>query len=277
MPELPEVEIVKRSLNELVSNQTIIGAELIRQKLAPGISRKRFAESVRNMKINSVDRRGKHLLFDLSGELTLIVHLRMTGKFILVDVEADNPKFAHAVFYLENSQKLIFEDQRHFGFMNIVESGRLAEAKELKKLAPEPFSDEFSSDYLRNVLRSSKRPVKELLLDQTKICGLGNIYAAEALFLARINPRIRADRISAVKANRLRKRILEVLKEAIDYSSELPIDAQNLTGRYFGSGIGDSWRVYGRENERCFVCNTKIKRIRQAGRSSFFCSRCQNK
>lgn len=275
MPELPEVELVTKSLNQLVKGRKISIAELLRERLAPATSPKEFAKTLKGSTINFVHRRGKHILFDLDNAKTIIVHLRMSGRFMLLPFERENPKFTHAVFYFEDETRLIFTDQRHFGFMNLVETPNLNEAKEIKKLAPEPFSKEFSKEYFRNTLRASSRNLKEFLLDQTKVCGLGNIYAAEAMFLARVSPQISANEVSTVKANRLHKFIREVLQESIKNGSTLNVNPENIDGSYYGGGYEDHWRVYDREGEPCPNCNTKIKRVKQGGRSSFFCPKCQ--
>ena len=211
MPELPEVELISRSLNSLVAGRTIRSATLLRQRLAPHTSPEVFAEKLTAAKINFVHRRGKHILFDLTGKQTLMVHLKMSGRFSLRADEEIDPKFTHAVFYLENGEKLVFDDQRHFGYMRFSATDDLPQTKELSKLAPEPFSDEFSPGYLFDACRSSRRSLKEVLLDQTKVCGLGNIYACEAMFLAGVDPRKAASKISKAKAAELHGRIQEVL------------------------------------------------------------------
>jgi formamidopyrimidine-DNA glycosylase len=277
MPELPEVELVAKSLEKLVSGRNILIAELLRQRLAPDSSPESFGEKINGSTINSVSRRGKHILFDLNNSNTLIVHLRMSGRFMLLPIERELPKFSHAIFYFEDESRLIFTDQRHFGFMKIVETENLQQAKEIAKLAPEPFSDEFSSEYFRKTLKSSTRSIKELLLDQTKVTGLGNIYAAEAMFLARVNPQIAANKISKIKANRLHKFVKEVLFESIENGSTINVNPENIDGSYYDGGFEDHWHVYDREDEPCSRCGAKIKRIKQSGRSSYFCPRCQER
>lgn len=275
MPELPEVELVAQSLDKLVSRRKIIVAELLRERLAPENPPAEFAERLKDSTINFVHRRGKHILFDLHNGNTLIAHLRMSGRFMLLPVERDLPKFAHAVFYFEDETRLVFQDQRHFGMMKIVETVNLHEAKEIKKLAPEPFSDDFNLKYFQNILKTSKRNLKEFLLDQTKVLGLGNIYVSEALFLARINPQTPADKVSARKAAGLFEKIREVLAESIAHGSTLNVNPENIDGSYYGGGYENQWRVYDRENESCVTCATPIARLKQGGRSSYFCPKCQ--
>ncbi|MGI9056513.1 MAG: bifunctional DNA-formamidopyrimidine glycosylase/DNA-(apurinic or apyrimidinic site) lyase [Pyrinomonadaceae bacterium] len=277
MPELPEVELVTRSLDALVKNRKIIIAELLRQRLAPENPPEEFAAKLKDATINFVHRRGKHILFDLDNGNTLITHLRMSGRFQLLPIERELPKFTHAIFYFEDETRLIFSDQRHFGFMKIVETENLKEAGEIKKLAPEPFSEDFNANYLRGVLKTSKKSLKEFLLDQTKVLGLGNIYAAEAMFLAGVNPQTPANEVSSKKANVLFEKIRDVLNESIEQGSTLNVDPENIDGSYYGGGYENHWRVYDRENEPCVNCGKTIVRLKQAGRSTYFCPRCQRK
>lgn len=275
MPELPEVELVTRALHELVSNRTIIAAELLRQRLAPSIAPEEFSKQLRGARIENVTRRGKHILVNLCNALTLIVHLRMSGRFLLLPLDAELPKFTHACFYLDDDTRLVFSDQRHFGFMNLVETKNVLHAKELGKLAPEPFSEDFTPKYLRDIFARSKRTLKETLLDQTKVLGLGNIYAAEAMFLARVNPQTIASQLAPRKITRLHTKILQVLNESIVHGSTLNVDPTNIDGSYYGGDYEGHWRVYDREGEPCPKCRAAIERITQAGRSTYFCPRCQ--
>jgi formamidopyrimidine-DNA glycosylase len=275
MPELPEVEIVARSLDGIIRNRRVATAKLLRQRLAPDITPSRFTRGLKGAAVNFVHRRGKHILFDLDNDRTLITHLRMSGKFRLLSAEIEDPKYTHAVFHFEDGSRLVFEDQRHFGLMKLVRTRELAEAREIAKLAPEPFSEDFTVEYLRSILRRSKRTLKEVLLDQTKVCGLGNIYASEAMFLSRANPRTRADRLSKRKTSELFENIRLVLSEAIGVGVKLPVDPENIGGSIYGVTTGWKWRVYDRENDPCDGCSTPIGRIVQAGRSTYFCRKCQ--
>src|SRR5437868_2605562 len=146
MPELPEVELVTRFLDRLVAGRRIERAELLRRRLAPDTTPRKFNSLLSKAKINFVHRRGKHILFDLDNNRTLVTHLRMSGRFMLLGEDDTNPKFTHAVFYLNDGRRLAFQDQRHFGFMCVAETAKLNDLPEIKKLAPEPFSDEFNAD-----------------------------------------------------------------------------------------------------------------------------------
>lgn len=277
MPELPEVEIVTRSLNKLVSTREIVSAELLRPRLAPDTDAERFSASLADSKINFVHRRGKHILFDLANGRTLITHLRMSGKFMLLDADMPDPKFTHAILHFRDGQRLVFQDQRHFGLMKIVNTPELDETKEIKKLGPEPLGDDFSVGYLRLALRTSRRTLKEFLLDQTKVCGLGNIYASEAMFLSGANPRVIACRLSKPKTERLFENIRQVLADAVELGSTIPIVPLDIGGSIYGNGSDWSWRVYDREGQPCGACQSPIVRIVQAGRSTYFCRKCQKR
>jgi formamidopyrimidine-DNA glycosylase len=199
----------------------------------------------------------------------------MSGRFHLLSPDDVDPKFAHAVFYLTDGHRLVFQDQRHFGLMKVVETRRLASTKELAKLAPEPFSDEFTPAYLGDVLKYSNRVIKEFLLDQTRVCGVGNIYASEVLFLSGISPRKRARSIRGRKVATLHENVRIVLDEAIELTKTIVPDPVVIGEGVYGNGSLMRWRVYDREGEPCPNCDTPIKRIRQGSRSTYFCSKCQ--
>ncbi|MCP9493555.1 MAG: bifunctional DNA-formamidopyrimidine glycosylase/DNA-(apurinic or apyrimidinic site) lyase [Pyrinomonadaceae bacterium MAG19_C2-C3] len=277
MPELPEVELVARALHQLIIGRRIIEAELLRQRLAPAHTPKDFAARLRGAMVTHVNRRGKHILIHLDNACVLMVHLRMSGRFLLLPVEVGLPKFTHAIFYLDDERRLIFSDQRHFGFMRIIGTEDLPTAKELKGLAPEPFSEDFTPTYLADVLSRSKRTLKETLLDQTKVTGLGNIYAAEALFISKINPFQIASGLSKRRVPSLHKAIVAVLNESVAHGSTLNVNPENIDGSYYGGGYEASWRVYDREGEPCGVCAKLIERKTQGGRSTYFCPRCQKR
>lgn len=275
MPELPEVEHVARALGSAIVGRRIAKADLLRQRLAPDTSTTVFAEKLSGSSITSVRRRGKHLLVDLDTGSTLIVHLRMSGRFMLLSQDDIDPKFTHAVFYFTDHSRLVFQDQRHFGLMKIANTEGLSEIKELSKLAPEPFSDDFSKEYLQAVLRNSNRAIKEFLLDQTKVCGIGNIYASEVLFLSSISPRCRGRSLSGPKTKLLYDNIRLVLGEAIELLSSIVPDPVVIGEGVYGNGADHSWRVYDREGEACPRCSAVIKRVRQGARSTYYCPKCQ--
>ncbi len=273
MPELPEVEHVVRALRPAVVGRRILKAELNLKRIAPDISRPAFDRQLRNSVITAVGRRGKYILFELESGRVLTTHLRMTGKFVSLAVGDALPPYAHVVFYLDDERRLVFCDMRQFGRMRIISNPK-RQPKELLALAPEPLSDQFTEDYFIQTLARSRRSLKQLLLDQTRILGLGNIYAVEALFLAGVNPLKEAHRLSKPRARKLHQAIREVLQGAIDAGSTLRIDLADGNGSYFGTAER-FWRVYERAGEPCIKCGTKIRRVAQGGRSTYYCPRCQ--
>jgi formamidopyrimidine-DNA glycosylase len=276
MPELPEVEHVVRALRRAVSGRRILAAELKLPRILAAPSPAVFKRKLRGASIIGVSRRGKYILVALDNDQVLVVHLRMTGKFISVGLDSPLPPYPHVVFHLDNDRRLVFSDMRQFGRMRLLSSKALKELVQLTALAPEPLLDEFTFEYFLATLKKSRRSLKQLLLDQTKILGLGNIYASEALFLARISPFKSADRLSRKRAVVLYDAIREVLRAAIDAGSTLKIDLDDQNGSYFGSDER-FWRVYERAGEPCVNCGAKIRRAVQGGRSTYYCPRCQRR
>lgn len=275
MPELPEVEYVARALNKAVSGRRIASSELLRARLAPDSPASDFSERLRECRINFVHRRGKNILFDLDNGRTLLTHLRMSGRFMLLAPDDEDPKFTHAVFHLDRNERLVFQDQRHFGKMKVLDSSRLADDASIGKLAPEPFSDDFSVDYLRESLSRSGRSLKEFLLDQTKVCGLGNIYAAEVMFRSRLSPRRKALNVPRSRVPLLWESIRSVLNDALAVSEAKVPDPVAIGEGVYGSGIRADWAVYEREGFPCPECSALVRRIRQGARSTYFCPKCQ--
>jgi formamidopyrimidine-DNA glycosylase len=275
MPELPEVEHVVRALRPVVVGRRILAAELNLKRIAPGISRPKFNQQLKNAVVTAVGRRGKYILFELESGALLTTHLRMTGKFVAIPTDNNLPPYAHVVFYLDNEKRLVFCDMRQFGRMQLIKNPRKL-PRELLTLAPEPLSEDFTEDYFLTTLSRSRRTLKTLLLDQTRVLGLGNIYAVEALFIAGIHPLKLAHTLSKPRARKLYQAIRQVLQQAIDSGSTLKIDLSDGQASYFGSSER-FWRVYEREGEACVNCGTSIRRIAHAGRSTYFCPKCQKK
>ena len=273
MPELPEVEHVVRALRPVVVGRRILAAELNLKRISPEISRPAFARQLKDLRIIAVGRRGKYILFELDSGALLTTHLRMTGKFVALRTDDELPSYAHVVFYLDDDRRLVFCDMRQFGRMRIVSNSQKL-PKELLALAPEPLSDEFTEEYFLQTLRKSRRTLKTLLLDQTRVLGLGNIYAVEALFLAGIHPLKLAHTLSKPRARKLFQAIKTILQEAIDSGSTLRIDLSDGESSYIGSSER-FWRVYEREGEPCVKCGAKIRRVAHGGRSTYFCPKCQ--
>lgn len=277
MPELPEVEHVVRALRRSVNGSRIIASEVTLPKLILPLSPAAFNRKLKGKRIEAVNRRGKYILIELDSDLVLAVHLRMTGQFLVLKLDDDLPRHAHAVFYLEDERRLVFRDQRQFGVMKLVTTAGLGELKGISELAPEPFSPDFSIAYLKDICARSRRTLKTLLLDQTKVLGLGNIYAAEALFRARINPFKIAAELSTKRVERLHQAIRDVLRAAVSGHSSSRISLENAEGFSYGEAFGRVWQVYEREGEPCFKCGARIRRLTHGGRSTYWCPTCQRR
>jgi len=263
-----------RALRRAVFGRRILATEIRLPRLLVGPSITSLKRKLRGSRIDAINRRGKYILIELDNQQVLLVHLRMTGKFICIGPDMPLPPYAHAVFYLDDERRLVFCDMRQFGRMRLVNAKALSLLPQIGTLAPEPLTDDFSLVYFLETISKSRRSLKQLLLDQTRILGLGNIYASEALFLARVSPLKSAQSLSKQRALRLHQAIRDILQEAIDAGSTLRIDLTESNGSYFGT-TERFWRVYEREGEPCVNCGTKIRRIVQGGRSTYYCPKCQ--
>jgi formamidopyrimidine-DNA glycosylase len=282
VPELPEVEHVVRALRRTIVGRRIIAGEIRLPKLVSPLSDSAFNRKIEGLRIKGVSRRGKFILIecqkpDRKVELVLVVHLRMTGKFLYLTADDELPKHSHAVFYLDNDRRLVFRDQRQFGVMKLIARSRLGRMKGISELAPEPFSDDFNPAYLKEVLGRSRRTLKTLLLDQTKVLGLGNIYASEALFRAGINPFQISAKLSTKRIARLHAAIVDVFHDAISDSSTSRIHLEQPNGFSYGEAFERFWQVYEREGEPCVKCGARIRRVTHGGRSTYWCPKCQRR
>ena len=287
MPELPEVEVVKKTLESQIKNLSIKSIKIIDKNLRYKV-KKQSLKKILGFKVIKIKRRSKYLLFLFNKNLVMIVHLGMTGKFFFIkngrakrrtsfyyDTNKYNEKHNRIIFIFNKNMRLIYNDIRKFGFIKILKKFELEENFHLKNLGPEPLEDKFNYIYFKNYLVNRNRTIKNILMDQKFVSGLGNIYVCEALFRAGISPKRQALRISYKKLSSLVPIIKEILLEAISSGGSSLRDFRNASGDlgYFQH----SFDVYGREDQDCYntECDGKIKRITQAGRSSFYCSNCQ--
>lgn len=280
MPELPEVETVCRGLNHVTLNQEIQGGDvLLARTIAYPVSVDKFLEGLRMSAIALWQRRGKYLLAKLAKSNHdagwLGIHLRMTGQLLWFNQEEPIHKHTRVRLFFQGDRELRFVDLRTFGQMWWVPPDVAPESiiTGLKRLGPEPFSADFSTEYLAQKLRNRQRPIKTALLDQELVAGVGNIYADEALFLSGIQPETLCSALNTEQIERIRQSVIQVLQTSIEaggttFSNFLNV--QGVNGNY--SGI--AW-VYGRTGEPCRVCGTSIQRLKLAGRSSHFCPKCQ--
>jgi formamidopyrimidine-DNA glycosylase len=282
MPELPEVEVLVRCLRPAILGKTIRGVRVRRAKVLSPTSPRTFRAAITGATFAGLTRRGKYLRFELRSKrgrepVTLLGHLGMTGRFYPAPKNAPRPRHAAVVLDLGRTQ-LIYEDTRYFGRLTLDHSP-------LAKLGPEPLSADFQAADFARALKRSGQAIKVKLLDQTLVAGLGNIYASEALFRARISPRLAASKLSASQVARLRRAIRGVLREAIACGSTVPLNLGQSPKRdgffYFGRSAdapdfyAERLRVYDRAGQPCWTCGRPIQRIVQAARSTFFCPHCQ--
>lgn len=287
MPELPEVETVRRGLNQLTLNQEIQGGDvLLTRTIAHPLSVHEFLTKLQNVQIISWHRRGKYLLAELTNTQHtshstakagwLGVHLRMTGQLLWLNQDEPLHKHTRVRLFFPDNHELRFVDQRTFGQMWWIPPADAPESiiTGLKKLGPDPFSADFSVEYLVAKLKNRQRVIKTALLDQQLVAGAGNIYADEALFLSGILPNKLCAALNVEQIERIRTSLIQVLQTSIEsggttFSNFLSVSGVN--GNYGGM----AW-VYGRTGEPCRVCGTLIERLKLAGRSSHFCPLCQH-
>ncbi|USR89380.1 DNA-formamidopyrimidine glycosylase [Phormidium yuhuli AB48] len=287
MPELPEVETVRRGLNAHTCQQRICGGTvLLNRSLASPAHANDFIEGMQGQSIRTWHRRGKYLIAQLGEDDScdrlgptadgwLGVHLRMTGQLLWCHPEDPLEKHTRVRLFFEGDRELRFVDIRTFGRLwwvpphtspHTVMTGLLS-------LGPEPFSPEFSSDYLISTLANRRKPIKTALLDQTIVAGVGNIYADESLFLSGIPPTRLCSQLTPDEIDRLRQQVIDVLSQAIEAGGTTLRDFRDVTG-INGNYGGMAW-VYNRNGQPCRQCGTPIARIKLGGRSSHFCPSCQ--
>ena len=280
MPELPEVETVRRGLEPVLAGRVIASAEVRRPDLRWPFPQ-RLAERLTGRRVTALRRRSKYLLGDLDGGETLIVHLGMSGRLLVSGAQvgafhhahAAPAKHDHVVLDIEGGARITFNDARRFGAVDLWPTGDLDAHRLLAGLGPEPLGNGFDGAYLAGRLAGRRTPVKAALGDQRLVAGLGNIYLAEALWRARISPlRLAAD-VTAAEAETLAAAVRAVLLDAIDAGGSSLRDYRQADGElgYFQHAFA----VYGREGEPCPRCGATIARAVQAGRSSFYCPGCQ--
>jgi formamidopyrimidine-DNA glycosylase len=283
MPELPEVEVLARHLRPALLGRVVHAVTVQRTKVLQPTSATQLGRALRGAKFTKLSRRGKYLVFELKHPqekslLQVVGHLGMTGRMYLISRSARPPRHAAVVLDLGREQ-FVYEDQRYFGRFTL-------ETSAVARLGPEPLSEDFTVAIFAAGLARSRQAIKVKLLDQSLVAGVGNIYASEALFRARIAPQTPAHRLSRPQVRQLRAAIRKVLADAIRFGSTIPLKHTGEAGDglfYFGKAEGTSdyyeerLRVYDRRGQPCSHCGTAIKRIVQAARSTFYCPQCQTR
>ena len=283
MPELPEVETIRRGLERCLVGLTLKGVDVLLRKQFRG-----EVGDVLGARVVAVRRRGKITAVDLSNGKSLLVHLKLTGQLVF---QRGKDKFlgghpipfagttlpaktTHVIFHFGDGSTLFYNDIRQFGWIKVAETAKLESESEFSKLGPEPLTREFTADYLKGVLAKTAKPVKLVLMDQEKVSGVGNIYANDALFEAKIDPRRPAKSLSRKETSELFDAIGVVLREGIKYGGSSENAFVNVEGE-MGS-YQDHTRVYGKGGEDCpGSCGGQIRRIELGGRGTFFCPKCQ--
>ena len=275
MPELPEVETIRKTLKQLVLNKTIEDISIYWPKIIKQPEdTDHFKHLLIGETIQKMERKGKFLLFYLN-DYVLISHLRMEGKYRVVPSHEEKDKHTHVIFHFTDGTDLRYNDVRKFGTMHVFPIGQELTVKPLNHLGPDPFEKDYTFDYLKEKLLKTRRFIKAALLDQTIIAGLGNIYVDEVLFLANVHPERRAHTLTDNELKLIYKYTHDVLSQAVVQGG--------TTIRSYVDGAGDMGMfqqelyVYGQETKPCQTCATEIEKIRVAGRGTHICPACQKK
>ena len=288
MPELPEVEVVKRSLINKTQNLIIKAVKINDGRLRYKINRNKIKKII-GLKLKKISRRSKYLLFFFNKDIVMLVHLGMTGKFFFVnqksikyktsfyyDINEDkDKKHDRIIFNLSNNQKLIYNDIRKFGFIKFINRINLEQNSHLKNLGPEPLSSKFNIEYFKNYIKQRKRTVKDLLMDQKFISGLGNIYVNEILFFSGVRPTKKIKKLKNFEIKNIIKFSKKIISKAITLGGSSIKNFSSISGKK--GSFQQHFSVYGKKGENCskVECTGKIKKIVISNRASFFCNICQ--
>lgn len=273
MPELPEAETIVRGIRPAVTNRRIRRVQVLHPDILKA-SPRRFRDQVRGCTISTSSRRGKKVILELKGGGVIAINLGMTGRVLPFSTPPTGrlrPTHPAVRLYFDDDSMLVFDDQRRFGSIEFLDAEGWAQRSAM--LGPEPLSADFSADQFHEALHRSRSPVRSWLLDQKRIAGVGNIYAAEALFLSGVHPRRSAQSLSAEEAGALHSAIRQILRQAIDAGGTTIRDYRNAEGEkgQFSARL----LVYGREGEACTLCQTTVERVVFSNRSAFYCAHCQ--
>jgi formamidopyrimidine-DNA glycosylase len=271
VPELPEVETIRRQLAPLVQGRTLREVEILDPRWSRPLAPAELAAALTGRRVEHLGRRGKYLLWTLAGDVHLAQHLRMTGS-VLADPDPEPPHTRVRVL-LSRGRRLAIVDPRRFGTGELLLGSDAMESFFAARLGLEPFDERFTTEHLRTLARGSRAPIKALLLDQRKLAGVGNIYADEALFRAGIHPRRPAGRLTGAQHARLREAVVEALQAGIDARGATIDDFRHVDG--VRGSFQDQFLVYGRAGEPCARCGAPVVKMVVAGRGTYVCERCQ--
>ncbi|WP_420127289.1 bifunctional DNA-formamidopyrimidine glycosylase/DNA-(apurinic or apyrimidinic site) lyase [Longimicrobium sp.] len=271
MPELPEVETIVRDLARLLPGSTIKKVEVVRPDLIEDDTPEGFAKKIKGKKIRGVTRRAKNIVMDLGGD-RLLVNLGMTGRLLVARAGEEEPTHLGVRLTLDKGRELRYHDVRRFGRLWTLadDAWRTFDGE----LGVEPLSDNFTAEWLQQAAPRSRVAVKTWLMDQARVVGVGNIYASEALFRAKVDPRRPANSLAPDELARIRDGVRQVLAEAIEFRGTTFLDYRDASGQE--GAFAARLKVYDREGQTCGVCGGTVERIVQGGRSTFFCPACQH-
>lgn len=281
MPELPEVETVMRGLEPAMMNKQISRVQKRRADLRIPFPAN-IEEALEGRTVQSLTRRAKYILIHFDSADVLVIHLGMSGRVLIIgDVSYEPEKHDHLIITMNDDMRIVYNDPRRFGMIFLVSQGDMASHKAFKEMGPEPLGNEFSAPILKERLKGKKTSIKQALLDQRVVCGLGNIYVCEALYEAGISPKALAGQISLPRLEILTRKIKDVLERAIKAGGSSLKDFRQADGElgYFQH----SFLVYDREGHVCLACKEEgrdkpcVKRVVQSGRSTFYCSHRQKR
>lgn len=270
MPELPEVETIKRQLNRKIKGKKIKTVE-VRLPRFVKYPLKKFKQIVAQAKITSISRRAKLLIIELSNEYCLVIHLKLTGQLIF---NGQATKHTHLIYHFTDNSQLIHNDLRQFGFVKVISKKELADFLAKEKFGPEPLDKNFTLNLFKEILNKRKgAKIKPLLMEQSFIAGIGNLYSDEVLFYAKVQPTRKAGNLKPKEIEKIYQGIKKILPASIKQrgtSVDTYVDTKGKEGNYISR-----LKVYRREGQPCFICGSKIKRLKMGGRSAHFCPKCQ--
>tara|TARA_Y100000816_G_scaffold291444_1_gene282803 strand:+ start:1004 stop:1870 length:867 start_codon:yes stop_codon:yes gene_type:complete len=287
MPELPEVEVVKKSLERKITNLAIKGVKINDGNLRYKVNIKQIHKLV-GKTIKKIERRSKFLIFKIEKNLDMLVHLGMTGKFFFINnknkkiktsfyynISKNDHKHDRIIFFLKGKQKLIYNDIRKFGFIKFIDPRKTNKCLHLKKLGPEPLSKFYNFNYIKKYILGRKRTIKDILMDQKCVSGLGNIYVNEILFVSGIKPVRQVNKLKDFELKKILFNTKKILLKSIKFGGSSIKDFSTDEGKK--GKFQQFFKIYGREGKKCSNtdCNKKVVRIIVSNRSTFFCKRCQ--
>ncbi len=273
MPELPEVETIRRALAPAVEGRVVVRMEVLDPRWCEPAPPQEVAAAVEGRRIARISRRGKYLDWELENEVHLVMHLRMTGNILLVRPEDEQPPYVRVILALGSGERALFTDPRRFGTGIVLLGDAARDTYFSERLGVEPLSPDFTAEGLKAMARGRKQPVKAFLLSQERIAGVGNIYADEALFRARIHPQRPVGTLTRPQLEALREAVIESLNAGIDARGASIDDFRHPDGAR--GSFQDRFLIHLREGEPCVRCGRTVKKMRAAGRGTYVCESCQ--